>query len=68
MSNHVKIVDANRHDHDPTDKSEGPLKLGRADAMNARTLQLLQLLGDNIFEELHAKGLHCNSTSPTSSS
>ncbi|KAF8330026.1 uncharacterized protein EI90DRAFT_1257970 [Cantharellus anzutake] len=45
-------------------KSDGPLKLGRADAMNARTLQLLELLGYRIFEELSAKGLHC-STSPT---
>ncbi|KAF8323621.1 FAD binding domain-containing protein [Cantharellus anzutake] len=45
------------------DKSDGPLKLGRADAMNARTLQLLELLGYGIFEELHAKGLHCSTSS-----
>ncbi|KZV92513.1 FAD-binding monooxygenase [Exidia glandulosa HHB12029] len=45
------------------DKSDGPLKLGRADAMNARTLQLLQTLQSGIFDELYPQGLICNTSS-----
>ncbi|OEK08280.1 hypothetical protein A8C32_02145 [Flavivirga aquatica] len=43
------------------DKSEGPLKVGRADALNGRTLQLLEVA--NLFEELYPLGLPCNTSS-----
>ncbi|PNA37697.1 FAD-dependent monooxygenase, partial [Pseudomonas sp. MPR-AND1A] len=33
------------------DKSDGPLKQGRADALNARTLQLLALA--NLFDDIY---------------
>ncbi|MEI8632886.1 FAD-binding protein [Vibrio sp. PP-XX7] len=43
------------------DQSDGPLTVGRADAMNARTLQLLELA--NLFGELHPLGKPCNTSS-----
>lgn len=43
------------------DKSDGPLELGRADALNARTLQLLELVG--FFDELYPLGKTCNTSS-----
>ncbi|MBX9687143.1 MAG: FAD-binding protein [Candidatus Obscuribacterales bacterium] len=43
------------------DKSEGPLEVGRADALNARTLQLLELAG--LFDELYPLGKTCNTSS-----
>ena len=43
------------------DKSDGPLKVGRADALNARTLQLLELVG--LFDDLYPKGKNCNTSS-----
>src|SRR5688500_12882041 len=43
------------------DKSEGPLKVGRADALNARTLQLLELA--NLFDEIYPQGKACNTSS-----
>lgn len=43
------------------DKSAGPLTVGRADALNARTLQLLELAG--LFEELYPLGKTCNTSS-----
>jgi 3-(3-hydroxy-phenyl)propionate hydroxylase len=43
------------------DKSEGPLQVGRADALNARTLQLLEVAG--LFEELYPQGKTCNTSS-----
>lgn len=43
------------------DKSEGPLEVGRADALNGRTLQLLELA--DLFEELYPLGLPCNTSS-----
>jgi len=43
------------------DKSDGPLELGRADALNARTLQLLELV--DLFEELYPLGKTCNTSS-----
>lgn len=43
------------------DKSEGPLQVGRADALNARTLQLLEVAG--LFDELYPKGKPCNTSS-----
>lgn len=43
------------------DKSDGPLKVGRADALNARTLQLLALV--NLFDELYPLGKICNTSS-----
>lgn len=43
------------------DKSEAPLKVGRADALNARTLQLLHLAG--LFEEIYPQGKPCNTSS-----
>ncbi|MBI2785780.1 MAG: FAD-binding protein [Legionella longbeachae] len=43
------------------DKSDGPLEVGRADALNARTLQLLELV--NLFEELYPLGKTCNTSS-----
>lgn len=43
------------------DKSEGPLQVGRADALNARTLQLLELIG--LFDELYPLGKTCNTSS-----
>lgn len=43
------------------DKSTGPLQVGRADALNARTLQLLELAG--IFDEIYPLGQPCNTSS-----
>jgi 2-polyprenyl-6-methoxyphenol hydroxylase-like FAD-dependent oxidoreductase len=43
------------------DKSDGPLEVGRADALNARTLQLLELV--NLFDELYPLGKTCNTSS-----
>jgi 2-polyprenyl-6-methoxyphenol hydroxylase-like FAD-dependent oxidoreductase len=43
------------------DKSDGPLEVGRADALNARTLQLLEL--GNLFDELYPLGKNCNTSS-----
>ncbi len=43
------------------DKSTGPLEVGRADALNARTLQLLELVDS--FEELYPLGKACNTSS-----
>lgn len=43
------------------DKSDGPLEVGRADALNARTLQLLELV--DLFSELYPLGKTCNTSS-----
>lgn len=43
------------------DKSEGPLQVGRADALNARTLQLFEIV--DLFEELYPQGVNCNTSS-----
>lgn len=43
------------------DKSEAPLEVGRADALNARTLQLFQIV--ELFSELYPLGLPCNTSS-----
>ena len=43
------------------DKSDGPLEVGRADALNARTLQLLELV--DLFDELYPLGKVCNTSS-----
>lgn len=43
------------------DKSDGPLQVGRADALNARTLQLLDMV--DLFAPLYPKGKPCNTSS-----
>jgi 2-polyprenyl-6-methoxyphenol hydroxylase-like FAD-dependent oxidoreductase len=43
------------------DKSLGPLEVGRADALNGRTLQLLEVV--NLFDELYPLGKKCNTSS-----
>ena len=43
------------------DKSDAPLAVGRADALNARTLQLLELV--DLFDELYPLGKTCNTSS-----
>lgn len=43
------------------DKSLGPLEVGRADALNGRTLQLLEIV--NLFDELYPLGKKCNTSS-----
>ena len=43
------------------DKSQGPLEVGRADALNARTLQLLEVAG--LFDDLYPLGKVCNTSS-----
>jgi 2-polyprenyl-6-methoxyphenol hydroxylase-like FAD-dependent oxidoreductase len=43
------------------DRTEGPLQVGRADALNARTLQLLEVAG--LFNELYPFGKPCNTSS-----
>ena len=43
------------------DKSTGPLEAGRADALNARTLQLLEVA--NLFSDLYPLGKPCNTSS-----
>ena len=43
------------------DQSDGPLEVGRADALNARTLQLLELV--DLFAELYPLGKICNTSS-----
>ena len=45
--------------HRETDAKPGPLELGRADALNARTQQYLEVVG--ILDDLLPKGLKCNS-------
>ncbi|OJY22902.1 MAG: hypothetical protein BGO90_04135 [Legionella sp. 40-6] len=42
------------------DSSDGPLKQGRADALNARTLQLLELV--DLFSTLYSLGKPCNTS------
>lgn len=43
------------------DKTSGPLEVGRADALNARTLQLLETV--DLFDELYPLGKACNTSS-----
>ncbi len=43
------------------DKSAEPLKVGRADALNARTLQLLETV--DLFKDLYPLGKTCNTSS-----
>lgn len=43
------------------DKSDDPLEAGRADALNARSLQLLEIV--NLFAELYPLGKTCNTSS-----
>ncbi|MCK2237447.1 MULTISPECIES: FAD-binding protein [unclassified Crossiella] len=43
------------------DKSAAPISTGRADALNARSLQLLEIVG--IFAELYPQGKTCNTSS-----
>jgi len=43
------------------DQSDGPVTVGRADAQNARTLQLLELA--DLFDELYPLGKTCNTIS-----
>lgn len=43
------------------DKSQAPLCVGRADALNARTLQLLEIA--DVFSELYPLGKPCNTSS-----
>ncbi len=43
------------------DRSATPLQVGRADALNARTLQLLEVAG--LFQELYPLGKTCNTSS-----
>lgn len=43
------------------DKSLEPLKVGRADALNARTLQLFEII--NIFDDIYSLGKKCNTSS-----
>lgn len=43
------------------DKSAEPLQVGRADALNARTLQLLEVAG--LFDDLYPLGKPCNTSS-----
>ncbi len=43
------------------DKSEHPLEVGRADALNARSLQLLELV--DLFNSLYTLGKKCNTSS-----
>lgn len=45
------------------DAKSGPLDLGRADALNARTQQYFEVVG--ILDELIPDGLKCNSESDT---
>ncbi|MXN76949.1 FAD-binding protein [Burkholderia sp. 4701] len=43
------------------DKSAAPLQVGRADALNARTLQLLEIV--DLFDDLYPRGKPCNTSS-----
>lgn len=43
------------------DNSDGPIEVGRADALNARTLQLLEIV--DLFAELYPLGKVCNTSS-----
>lgn len=43
------------------DKTDAPLETGRADALNARTLQLLEIV--DLFAELYPLGKACNTSS-----
>lgn len=47
---------------DVTDSKPQPLQLGRADALNARSQQILEVVG--ILDELLSQGLKCNSEWP----
>ena len=42
------------------DKSDGPLQVGRADALNARTLQLMEIV--DLFKDLYPLGKTCNTS------
>jgi phenol 2-monooxygenase len=44
------------------DQAAGPLVVGRADALNARTQQLLDVAG--VLPELLPQGIKCNSKTP----
>ena len=43
------------------DKTMGPLEVGRADALNARTLQLLEIV--DLFSDIYPLGKPCNTSS-----
>jgi 2-polyprenyl-6-methoxyphenol hydroxylase-like FAD-dependent oxidoreductase len=43
------------------DKTSGPLEVGRADALNGRTLHLLEIAG--LFDEIYPLGKVCNTSS-----
>lgn len=43
------------------DRNSGPLKVGRADALNARTLQLFEIA--KIFDDIYPLGLPCSTSS-----
>lgn len=43
------------------DKSDMPLQVGRADALNARTLQLFEIIG--LFDEVYPLGKPCDTSS-----
>ncbi|MBN6040319.1 FAD-binding protein [Amycolatopsis sp. 195334CR] len=43
------------------DKTPGPLRTGRADALNARSLQLLEIVG--LFDDLYPLGKTCDTSS-----
>lgn len=43
------------------DKTVGPLEVGRADALNARSLQLFEII--KLFDELYPLGKPCNTSS-----
>lgn len=43
------------------DKNTAPLQVGKADALNARTLQLLELAG--LFDDIYPQGKTCNTSS-----
>lgn len=55
---HVRTL---THDLSWLDAKSGPLELGRADALNARTQQYLEIVG--ILDELLPQGLKCNTSS-----
>ncbi|MEI6399710.1 MAG: FAD-dependent monooxygenase, partial [Pseudomonadota bacterium] len=43
------------------DKSDMPLQVGRADALNARTLQFFEIIG--LFDEIYPRGKPCDTSS-----
>lgn len=57
LSSHAEIADRTP----ATETKPQPLQLGRADALNARSQQVLEVVG--ILDELLAQGLKCNSKS-----